>query len=68
MDLEGKNSMESENWIKWIFWWLLWHFGLRCKIQMDVRSIIAKFPIDLKEFNCLDPACLNKNERQLICW
>jgi len=20
MDLEGKNSMESENWIKWIFW------------------------------------------------
>jgi hypothetical protein len=43
--------------------------ALRIAVQnsrWNVRSIIAKFPIDLKEFNCLDPACPNKNEHQMI--
>ncbi len=42
-------------------------FGIAVQIPDGMYvPIIAKFPIDLKEFNCLGPACLNKNERQLI--
>jgi len=36
--------------------------GLQCNSRWNVLSIIAKFPIDLKDFNCMDNICLNKNE------